>query len=409
MSQKLGLVPSSTLEHRTLVSASYAGGKLCERDDLVLNRLKAHLGVFATARQSGVISPDYTVLRKTRELNVRYYEHVLRSPPCRGELRIRAKGLVEGFWRLYTDDFGDIRLPVPPADEQRAIVRFLDHIDGRIRRYIRAKTKLIALLNEQKQTTIERAIVDTSHRAESLLGRYLGSIEQGWSAKAAEGELGPDQWAVMTLSAVRRGVFDGGCVKPIPSTATIPAGIELVDGDLLLTRANTRERVGDTCIVQGVRPRTVLCDLVYRLVPDRTFFHPRFLMFQLLSHSLRTQIESDARGSSGTMPKIAQRHIRAWRVVRPGLDEQQRIVEHLDRAVTAIAQLQARVERDVFTLREYRTRLIADVVTGKLDVRAAAARLPDEPEDDEPVDQLSEPDDDDDDDEQQPATADTDA
>lgn len=125
MSQKLGLVPSSMIEHRTLISASYAGGKLCEIDDLVLNRLKAHLGVFALARHHGVISPDYTVLRKIRPIVVEYFEHILRSPTCRGELRTRAKGLVEGFWRLYTDDFYDIRLPVPPLSEQGAIVQTL--------------------------------------------------------------------------------------------------------------------------------------------------------------------------------------------------------------------------------------------------------------------------------------------
>lgn len=125
MSQKLGLVPSAMVEHRTLISASYAGGKLCEVNDLVLNRLKAHLGVFAQARHNGVISPDYTVLRKIRPMSVEYFEHVLRSPACRVELRIRAKGLVEGFWRLYTDDFYDIRLPVPPEAEQVDIVKGL--------------------------------------------------------------------------------------------------------------------------------------------------------------------------------------------------------------------------------------------------------------------------------------------
>jgi len=122
MSQKLGLVPSRMVEQRTLASESYAGAKLCEKGDLVLNRLKAHLGVFALARQPGVISPDYTVLRPIRAMAVGYFEHVLRSPACRRELRVRAKGIVEGLWRLYTDDFYDIRLPVPPAVEQQRIV-----------------------------------------------------------------------------------------------------------------------------------------------------------------------------------------------------------------------------------------------------------------------------------------------
>lgn len=123
MSQKDGLVPASELTERHFHSTSYAGGKVIQEGDLVLNRLKAHLGVFSIARQLGVISPDYTVLRPTSKANVSYYELVLKSTPLRPELKRRAKGLVEGFWRLYTDDFYDIRLPVPPRDEQAQIVR----------------------------------------------------------------------------------------------------------------------------------------------------------------------------------------------------------------------------------------------------------------------------------------------
>src|SRR5580704_10112277 len=126
MSQRFGLIPSSQIEEKRLVSESYAGAKLCEKGDLVLNRLKAHLGVFALAREHGLVSPDYTVLRPVRELEERYFEAVYRTPACRVELRQRAKGIVQGFWRLYTDDFYDIRIPFPPVDEQRRIVAQLD-------------------------------------------------------------------------------------------------------------------------------------------------------------------------------------------------------------------------------------------------------------------------------------------
>jgi type I restriction enzyme S subunit len=126
MSQKYGLILSSHIEVRRLVSESYAGAKLCEKGDLVLNRLKAHLGVFALAPERGLVSPDYTVFCPARELEKRYFEAVYRTPACRVELRKRAKGIVQGFWRLYTDDFYDIRVPVPPLDEQKLIMAQLD-------------------------------------------------------------------------------------------------------------------------------------------------------------------------------------------------------------------------------------------------------------------------------------------
>ena len=126
MSQKLGLIPNSQIEVRRLVSESYVGAKLCRTGDLVLNRLKAHLGVFALASEPGLISPDYTVLRPARAMEPRFFEALYRTPACRVELRKRAKGIVQGFWRLYTDDFYDIRVPVPPVEEQTVIMVTLD-------------------------------------------------------------------------------------------------------------------------------------------------------------------------------------------------------------------------------------------------------------------------------------------
>ena len=124
MSQTLGLVPSHLVQ-QSLISDSYVGGKICRGGDLVLNRLKAHLGVFALANQTGVISPDYSVFRKRGCVNIEYFEKVFRLPILRTELRIRAKGIVEGFWRLYSDDLFDLRLPVPSLDEQQDIVAYL--------------------------------------------------------------------------------------------------------------------------------------------------------------------------------------------------------------------------------------------------------------------------------------------
>ena len=84
-------------EHRML-SASYKGGKICYKDDLVLNRLKAHLGVFALAPQFGVISPDYTVLvPNTEKILPIFAETVLKSRRCRRELQIRVRGIIEAF------------------------------------------------------------------------------------------------------------------------------------------------------------------------------------------------------------------------------------------------------------------------------------------------------------------------
>lgn len=159
MSQKYGLVPDSQLDERRMLSESYVGGKLCYKDDLVLNRLKAHLGAFALAPQSGVISPDYTVLRpNTERILPSFAETVLKSDRCRGELYIRVRGIIEGFWRLYTDDFNTIVLPVPPLDEQAEIMEYIVEFCDKAKKYEDTLTQEISSLQELKACLISDTV-----------------------------------------------------------------------------------------------------------------------------------------------------------------------------------------------------------------------------------------------------------
>ncbi|MCI0560622.1 MAG: restriction endonuclease subunit S, partial [Nitrososphaera sp.] len=171
MSQKLGLVPSSQLDERRLHSESYEGAKLCRTNDLVLNRLKAHLGVFALAHQDGLVSPDYTVFRPIQQLDIQYYEYLLKTPVSRTELRRRAKGIVQGFWRLYTDDFNDIRLPVPLLSEQHEIVSNLNKKFEHTNQSIERTQREIDLIREYRERLITDVVtgkVDVRHLAASL-------------------------------------------------------------------------------------------------------------------------------------------------------------------------------------------------------------------------------------------------
>ena len=170
MSQVLGLVPSDQVE-KSLISDSYVGGKLCAKGDLVLNRLKAHLGVFAMAKQAGVVSPDYSVFQKRVDSEMEYFELVLRLPALRAELRIRSKGIVEGFWRLYSGDLFDIKLPIPPVAEQAAIVANLSHVTNSLDATIARTRSQIDLMNEYRTRLIADVVtgqLDVQEAAEQL-------------------------------------------------------------------------------------------------------------------------------------------------------------------------------------------------------------------------------------------------
>ena len=193
MSQRLGLVPSHLVENRTLVSESYARGKLCRTGDLVLNRLKAHLGVFARAQQSGVISADYTVLRPNREAEAGYFEELLRSPSCRGELRIRAKGIVEGFWRLYTDDLYDIYVPLPPEEEQRSIIRWIESVGARIKRSSASGNREIVLLYEYRARLIADVVTGKLDVREAAAG--LPKVDPLATEDDSDDGANPESWS----------------------------------------------------------------------------------------------------------------------------------------------------------------------------------------------------------------------
>jgi type I restriction enzyme S subunit len=173
MSQKYGLVPDSQLDERRMLSESYIGGKLCHKDDLVLNRLKAHLGVFALAPQSGVISPDYTVLKvNTEKILPAFAQYALHCDKCRPELRIRVRGVVEGFWRLYTEDFNTIKLPLPPLDEQQQILSYIQSYSDKIDRIVTSNETGISLLQEYRTHIITDVVTGKIDVRDTVIPEY---------------------------------------------------------------------------------------------------------------------------------------------------------------------------------------------------------------------------------------------
>jgi len=265
--------------------------KLVQPGDIAYNKMRTWQGAIGVSQYRGIVSPAYVVQRPRNGADSRYFHYLFRAPAFAKEAERWSYGITSDMRSLWPEHFKIIYACLPPHTEQAAIVRFLDYIDRRTRRSIGAKQKMITLLEEQKQAIIHCAVTRgldpnirlkpsgvewlgdvPEHWDQLFLGRCLRRIDQGWSPVAAEGEISPDQWAVLTLSSVKRGVFNATAIKPVPASAKIPDGIEIKDGDLLLTRSNTRELVGDVCIVQGARPKTVTCDLIYRLTPEPTIF-----------------------------------------------------------------------------------------------------------------------------------------
>jgi type I restriction enzyme S subunit len=197
--------------------------------------------------------------------------------------------------------------------------------------------------------------------------RLIGRIEQGWSPVAEDRQAENDEWAVIKVGAVKHGKFVPSEHKTLPPDLTPDTRYEIHDGDFLVTRANTPDLVGDVCVARGVRPKLMLCDLVYRLQLRDRRLDPSFLAYWLGSRVGRFQIEVDARGASQSMVKVSQGHIRAWTVALPPVAEQLTVVAFLDRETAHIDELVSKKERLIELLQEKRTTLITQTVTRGLD------------------------------------------
>ena len=183
--QRALLVDSSKKDSSNQDKSAY---KLVRLGDIAYNKMRAWQGAIGVSDYQGIVSPAYVVERPRKGTSSRYLHYLLRTPAFAKEAERWSYGITSDMWSLRPEHFKMIYGCLPPLHEQAAIVRYLDHADRRIRRYIRAKQKLIKLLEEQKQVLIHRAVTG---RVDVRTGRpypaykdsgveWLGEVPQGW-------------------------------------------------------------------------------------------------------------------------------------------------------------------------------------------------------------------------------------
>ena len=274
--------------------------------------------------------------------------------------------------------------PLPPLPEQRAIVCFLDHADRRIRRYIRARQKLIALLKEQKQAIIHQAVTgqidvrtDQPYPAYKPSGvEWLGEVPAHWEIARLKSSV-----ANIVEHSAEFGQHD--IYIALEHVESWTGQLKSSDQDTPLDSQLKRFESEDILfgklrpyLAKVTRPTTGgLCVGEFLVLRSRcSKFDTGYVEQLLRSKPTIDAIDSSTFGAK--MPRAEWGFIGGMEIVHPPLPEQRAIVKHLDRAAAKTDAAIARAQREIDLLREYRTRLIADVVTGKLDVRKAATALP---------------------------------
>ena len=389
--QTKGVVRKEQYENRTVLALKDLHLlKLVRVGDFVIS-LRSFQGGIEYAREQGIISPAYTILYP-RNPDVRaYLAWLFKSPPYIENLTLHVTGIRQGQNIDYSE-LSRSYLPLPPLPEQRAIVRYLDHVDDRIRRYISAKEKLIALLEEERQAVIHRAVtrgLDPNVRLKPSGVEWLGDVPAHWevrrlgylATKFGSGITPRGGSTVYQESGVpflrsQNIHFDGLRMRNVarisPNLHGDLSGSHVKPGDVLLNI--TGASIGRTCSVPDNFVEGNVNQHVCIIRPKRNHLHPNLLAAYLSTPMMQREIQIEQSGAS--REGLTLQSIRSFKVLVPPLPEQTAIVCYLDKATANIDAAISRARRQIELLREYRTCLIADVVTGKLDVREAAAELP---------------------------------
>lgn len=154
MSQKYGLIPTKEMDNVPHMAATNVGAKLAYIDDLVFNKLKAHLGVFSVSRYEGLVSPDYSVYFSKGNCNIKYLEYLFKTDLYINEFRKKVTGVGAGLSRLYTSGLFNIYAIYPPLFAQKEIVEYLTENINRANKTIDDKQKQLEILANYKKSII---------------------------------------------------------------------------------------------------------------------------------------------------------------------------------------------------------------------------------------------------------------
>jgi len=315
------------------------------------------------------------ILRPKHKIVGAFLFRVLQNPHFAYQFHVEAKGVTR--YGLTHEAIKSAWIPLPPLPEQTAIVRFLDYMDRRIRRYIRAKQKVIKLLEEYKQALIHQ---DVTGQIDVRTGRPYPAYKP--SGVDWLGEV-PVHWEVRRLKTLCR--MKAGA--NITNQSIEPSGdFPVYGGNGIRGYTSDFTHEGEFILIgrQGA-----LCGNVH-LVQGRFWASEHAVVVSLYGgHDLQwfaallEAMNLNQYSMAAAQPGLAvERVLNLWAPV-PHAEEQRRIAEYITLTTSGIATAIAATRSEIELLREYRTRLIADVVTGKVDVREVAARLPEEPPEEE--------------------------
>jgi type I restriction enzyme S subunit len=374
MSQKYGLIPTSEMDTVPNLAANYIGAKRVYVNDLVFNKLKAHLGVFAISKNDGLVSPDYAVYTPTPRTFLPYLEYLFHTQLYISEFKKKTTGVAIGFTRLYTDGLFAIYSIYPPLEEQKSIVAYLNKKTAEIDEQVSKVEREIELLKEYKQAEIARVVthgLNPNAPTKPSGISWIGDIPKHWSIRKLSQVA--TEYFVSNKSIHHQNLLSlsyGAIVRKDINTTEglLPASFDtyqVVKKDIIVMRLTDLQNDHRSLRV-GIAKEEGIVTSAYTSIKVRETILPNYLYYQLHTNDIHKVFYGMGDGLRQSLNFAGMKNLR---LLLPPIEEQEEIVDYINRKTTEIDRLVVELTYQVEYLKEYKQRLIADVVTGKINVQ----------------------------------------
>ena len=369
LSQKDGLIPTDLMKESSLKTSSYNNWKRVVKHDLVLNRFKAHLGVLMASDYEGMVSFHYGVYEPRMPLVTKYYELLFHTDVYKGIYAYTSNGMTVGLQNLSNLAFYSIKGIYPPLAEQEKIVSFLESKNSMIDTYVAEKEKEIQLLQELKQKTIADAVTkglspDAKMKDSGI--SWIGMIPENWETKKIgflfiERREKVSDKEYPALSVSKQGV-----------TPQLETAVKTDNGD------NRKKVCKDDFVVNsrsdrkgscGVSPYTGSVSLINIVLAPREIIEIQYFHYLFRSNDYIEEYYRIGRGIVADLWTTRYSEMRNILVPFPPKEEQRAIVSYIEEKCHKIDTLMSELQAEIDYMKEYKQRLIADCVTGQINVQ----------------------------------------
>ncbi|MCQ2306099.1 MAG: restriction endonuclease subunit S [Bacteroidales bacterium] len=371
LSQVDGLIPTDDMKESSLKTSSYDNWKRVLEEDIVLNRFKAHLGVLFASKYVGMVSFHYGVFEKNRPIVPKYYEYMFHSNQFRLILGFASKGMTVGLQNLGNADFYNLKSLFPLLPEQHAIVSYLDDKCGKIDEWVAQKRKELELLGEMKQRVTASAVtrgLNPNVTMKQTNIPWLPEVPEHWDCVKLkmfcqdnkEKNKGNVESCVLSLS------YGNVIVKKNINFGLVPENYEsyqIVNPGYIILRLTDLQNDHKSLRTGLVKNRGIITSAYVGLVVKN--MNSEYT--QLLLHSYDVmKVFYDMGG--GLRQSMSYNDISNIYIPVPPLSEQRAIVSHITERTAKIDKMVENVNKEIEGIKEYKQRLISDVVTGQIKV-----------------------------------------